>query len=331
MVPRSLIKIKSGSSRERKRVIARYDAVTAEPEAADYLLEKDIIKSHIQRSREELTAGAPAPRMGRLSFTRARAGGCAFSPEGGVLTEISVGAMGQVLSVRGDLQVAAGFFSSMVASIDDYLDREGSFDVFGERLFYISHAYRDLVDLALEMEAERGNITRGELLGIKERLFEVISTLVASETASTAEDYLYKKSCGDKVIGVLFPSSDAGEGLKNDCREIGRLVGEAGQLIDDMVDYDYDKAAGKRNFIIMTGRDLSEALALVDSRLKRVGELAGRVNSAAVDWILDVLSRITRIFANELKNGGRVTNALLRRPLNPLIPRIPQNQFFLWF
>lgn len=331
MVPRSLMKIRSGSSRARKSIIAFYNALTADPVAPDYLLEKDIVESHIKRSREEQLCGAAAPELGRLSYTRYMAGGCVFSPEGGALTEISIGAMGGLLSVKGKLQVAAGFFSSMVASIDDYLDREGSFDIHGERLFYISHAYRDLVDLALEREVERGNLTRAELLEIKKRLFEVILTLVASETASTAEEYLYKKSCGDKVIAVLFPSSNAGEKLKSNCREIGRLVGEAGQLIDDMIDYDCDKAAKKKNYIIMTGRGLDGALELIGLRLKKAGELAREINSKAVTWILEALSRITKIFAHELKNGGRITSALLKRPLSPLLPRLPQNQFFLWF
>ncbi len=331
MVPRSLLKIKSGSARARKGIIAYYNALTAEPEAPDYLLEKDIVESHIKRSREEINDSAPSPKMGRFFHTRSMAGGCAFSPEGGVLTEISIGAMGELLSVKGKLQVAAGFFSSMVASIDDYLDREGSFEIYGEKLFYISHAYRDLVDLALEREVERGNLTRAQLLEIKKRLFEVTRTLAASEKASSADEYLYKKSCGDKVIGVLFPSSHADGKLKSGCQEIGRLVGEAGQLIDDMIDYEYDMANGKKNYIIMTGSDLSGALKLIDSRLKKARELAEEMNSKAVTWILNTLARIMEIFAHELKNGRRIVSSLLKSPLRPLLPRVPQNQFFLWF
>jgi len=331
MVPRSLLKIRSGSSRARKVVIARYNSLTAEPKSPDYLLKKDIVESHIRRSREELDNGAPAPDFGRLTHTRTMAGGCAFSPEGGALTEISIGAMGELLSVKGRLQVAAGFFSSMVASIDDYLDREGSFETYGERLFYISHAYRDLVDLALEMEVERGRLSRGELLETKERLFRVILTLVESEKAASADEYLYKKSCGDLVIETLFPSSEADERLKSDCREIGRLVGEAGQLIDDMIDYDYDMASKKKNYIIMTGNGLNGALELINLRLKKAGELAGVMDSRAVTWIIETLSRITGIFAHALESGGRITSSLLKRPLGPLLPNLPQNQFFLWF
>ncbi len=331
MIPASLIRIKSSSLKARKSIIAGYNALAADSVTPDYLLEKDIVASHMIRSEEELRCGAQSPLMGRLSYTRNMAGGRAFSPEGGVLTEVCIGAMAEVLSVKGEQQVAAGFFSSMVASIDDLLDMEDSYAIHGERLFYISHAYRDLMDLALEREVERGNIARGQLLEIKNRLFEVTKTLAASEKACPADEYLYKKSCGDLVIAALFPSSDADEELKSRCAQLGRLVGETGQLIDDLIDYDHDMASGKKNYIALTGSGLQGALGLIDSRLKKAFALASEVNSRAVTWILGALAKIAGIFSRQLESGKRITAALLEMPLRPVLPTLPRNQFFLWF
>ena len=115
---------------------------------------------------------------------------------------------------------------------------------------------------------------------------DVMETLAGSEAATCAESYLYEKSCGDKVIGVLFPASGASTEEKKSCAEPGRLVGEAGQLIDDIMDYDSDMEKGGRNYIAQTGTGVSGA---IKGAAQRVSKARGMRDNGAVLWVLDAL------------------------------------------
>ncbi len=338
IVPPSIIGLKKRSALLRGRLIERYASIEATPERPPCIDETgDIISSHIKRSTEELSREGRSSKRAHCHYawTRSMTGGYEFSGEAGALSEVCVGVMGSVLEAKGSLQVAAGFFSTMVASIDDYLDREGSYAELGERLYYISHAYRDLMDMALDDEAAAGRISAAQRLRIKERLFDVVKTLAGSEAAPDAQSYLYEKSCGDKVIGVLFPASNADGPRKEACAEIGRLVGEAGQLIDDVIDYEDDREKGARNYIIETGTGVQGALNGARERVARARGLSARVESdGAVAWILDSLDEVTGLLAGRLSSGRRIDSGVLNlcASLKALMPEgVPPNQFLIWF
>ena len=341
-IPSEITRLKECSSRLRKKIVGRYFSLSSPEEKPPYFAPKDIIASHLERSEAELhgqeenigEATEEARSRRHYAYTRSRLDGYPLDGRGGVLTEVCIGITGETLRVTPNLQVAAGFFSSMVASIDDLLDREGSFETLGERLFTISHAYRDLMELALKEELSRGTLTVEELRTIRHRLFEVTKTLVKSEGTSDPDRYLYEKSCGDKVIDVLIPLSSDGERRKGQCREIGRLVGEAGQLIDDCIDYDYDRAAGNKNYIIMKGSDIPSALDEAGERIGRAGHIAGELPSESMSWVIDGVGNILHILREHHHNGGERSSALLRRSphLRHLTPTgAESHQLLVWF
>ncbi len=340
-VPPSIIRLKEESSQRRKEIVGHYLSLSSPPEKPPYLAIGDITASHLERSRLELTEGVTQSAQDEeeglhryYSYTLAHLANYALDGNGASLTESCIGVMGEVLHVTPNLQVAAGFFSSMVAAIDDYLDREGSFDDLGERLFYISHAYRDLMDLALMGEVARGSIGRDELHEIRSRLFDVTETLVQSESTNDPDRYLYEKSCGDKVIAVLTPLSPDDESRKAQCREIGRLVGEAGQLLDDIMDYEYDRREGKKNYIIMSRSDILSALDETEERIEKARRLATELQSRSMVWIVDGLNDMVQTFHNHHKRESELTSSLLRLSyhLKHLAPESVQaNQLLLWF
>ncbi|VAV83626.1 hypothetical protein MNBD_DELTA01-2137, partial [hydrothermal vent metagenome] len=185
--PKELRHLKKDSERLRKDLIEKYLASPSSRTEAGilppYLDGHGIISSHINRSELELEANndlAAKADPYRLWTLRA-IGDYRPTGESAALTEICIGAIGEVLGVKARLQVAAGFFSMMVAAVDDYIDKEGTYEVLGERLPAISHAYRDLMDMALETELAAGTINKEELQQIKLALFEVIKTLISSE------------------------------------------------------------------------------------------------------------------------------------------------------
>ncbi|MFQ5329017.1 MAG: class 1 isoprenoid biosynthesis enzyme [Thermodesulfobacteriota bacterium] len=339
-VPSSIIRLREDSRRRRDEIVKRYLSLPSQPEKPPYF-DADITASHLERSRLELTADATHTgrdkeerRRSYYAYTRAHIADYAMDGNGGSMTEICIGVMGEVLHVTSDLQVAAGFFSSMVATVDDYLDREGSFIELGEGLFSISHAYRDLMDMVLEEEVARGHIGVKELNDLRRRLFDVTKTLVQSESASDPEVYLYEKSCGDKVIDVLTPLSPDDELRKTKCREMGRLVGEAGQLVDDVMDYEYDMREGKKNYISMSRSDIPSALDEAEGRIERARGLAAELESREMAWIIDGLSDIVRTFRSSHKNESAVSPSLLNlsQYLKHLMPEgVPGNQFLFWF
>ncbi len=253
---------------------------------------------------------------------------------GGTLSEISIEVMAEVLLTRAKMGVAAGFFSSTVACIDDYIDREGDYEQYGEGLYWASHAYRDLLDMALDEEIRMGRLNAAELQEIKERLFEVIKTLVESERTEGAEAYLYRKSCGDKVIGVLFPTAGADESVRSTCAGIGRLVGEAGQLLDDVMDYELDYANDNKNYIIMSGTDPGHALDAAERKILRARAAGESLGSRPIVWILDTMRDIVVIFRARLESGHKLGSYLLvlSKPLSSLLSKgVPADSFLLWF
>jgi hypothetical protein len=319
----------------RRSIIKRYLSISPDPAGAhaclpDYLKETDIIASHILRSKTEIK-GENGPKT-TYAYTRAR--DYPLVGEGGTLSEISIGVMAETLLTRANLGVAAGFFSSTVACIDDYIDCEGDYDQYGERLYWASHAYRDLLDMALDEEVRLGRLSAPELHEIRERLFEVIKTLVESERTEEAEAYLYRKSCGDKVIGVLFPVAGADESVRSMCSDIGRLIGEAGQLLDDVMDYDLDYANNNKNYIIMSGTDSAHALDAAERKILRAREAGESLGSRPIVWILDTMRDIVVIFRGRLESGHKLGSYLLglSRPLSSLLPKgVPADRFLLWF
>ncbi|MFQ5585365.1 MAG: class 1 isoprenoid biosynthesis enzyme [Thermodesulfobacteriota bacterium] len=339
-VPSSIARLREHSSRRRKEIVEQYFSLSSPPEKPPFL-DADITVSHLKRSAMELedydtpTMKDREERFLRYySYTRGHLADYPLDGSGGALTEVCIGVMGEVLHVAPNLQVAAGFFSSMVASVDDYLDREGSFDDLGERLFYISHAYRDLMDLALEGEVACGTIGREELHEIRCRLFKVTRTLVRSESTNDPDRYLYEKSCGDRVIDVLTPLSPDDEARKERCREMGRLVGEAGQLLDDIMDYEYDKGEGKKNYIIMSRSDMTSALDETEERIENARRLAAELQSRSMVWIVDGLDDIVHILRIHHKRNRGITSSLLHLSshLKHLMPECSRaNQFLVWF
>ena len=343
--PRSITRLKRESSTMRRSLIERYRRAYPEdsPYPGDYppgsyLNETDIIASHILRSEAELK-GPHSPTNGpggeeAHGYSRAMLKDYPLTGGGNTLCEICIGVIGERLKTRAKLGVAAGFFSSAVGCIDDYLDREGDYDRYGKRLYWASHAYRDLQDLALDEEVRSGRLTAGELGEIKRRLYEVILTLVESERTLEPDSYLYRKSCGDKVIAVLFPTTGADEPVKSRCAEIGRLVGEAGQLIDDAMDYEIDLERNNPNYMLMSGTSVADGLDGAGRRLRSAKEASAWLGPSPILWLLDTMEGLVGIFREQLKSGARLGPDILKlsKPLASMLPDgIPANQFLLWF
>jgi hypothetical protein len=326
----------------RRSLIERYRRAYSEdsPYPGDYppdsyLNEPDIIASHILRSEAELNG--PKNETGNATTqarTRAMLKDYPLAGSGNTLCEICIGVIGEKLETRAALGVAAGFFASAVGCIDDYLDREGDYGRYGKRLYWASHAYRDLQDLALDEEVRSGRLTAGELGEIKRRLYEVILTLVESERTPEPESYLYRKSCGDKVIAVLFPATGADESIKSRCAEIGRLVGEAGQLIDDAMDYEIDLERNNPNYMLMSGTSVADGLDGAERRLRSAKEAGAGLGPSPIPWLLDTMEGLVGIFRDRLKSGARLGPHLLKlsKPLASILPEgVGANQFLMWF
>lgn len=337
MFPPSIAALQERSVAARERVLRRYVSASAIPLRPPYLDSSDIVRTHLQRSAMELS-GSGVHRSAvaaYYAYTRAGAAPYSFNGNCGALSELCVGVMGELLKARGELQVAAGFFSTMVACVDDYLDREGSYPELGERLLFISHCYRDLMDMALDEQVSAGRLSEGELTDIKIRLADVMDTLAGSEAATCARSYLYEKSCGDKVIGVLFPASEASIEDKERCAEIGRLVGEAGQLIDDIIDYESDMEKGGRNYIAQTGTGVSGAINGAAQRVSKARGIArGLKDNGAVFWVLDALDEAACLAGSRRGSKESAGAHLLARSafLNALVPGGQlADTFLVWF
>ncbi len=352
MLPHSIESIRKSSELKKECLIAEYlcstdsastiagtSSANTKRRIPEYLKEKDLIESHLKRTEVELygpTTGSKE-RIFTRAFTRTAALGYRFDLDTakGRLCEISIAALSTPLKVRADLHVPASFFSTMVASADDYLDKEGSYEVYGEKLFYVSHAYRDLMDLALEEELNSGAITEEELKEIRVRLGLVLATLIKSENTTDANDYLYRKSCGDSVVSVLFPASLADRETREMCAEIGRNTGEAGQLIDDVLDYEYDLKNSKKNFIIMRNIGIEDALDKTERRIDTARRISrGLIRSEPVSWVLESLTGVVDLLRSRHQQGLPITPATLKlsRHVSELFERkLPAEQFLAWF
>jgi len=353
--PKELRDLKKNSERLRKGLIKEYLALPSlhiEACMPPYLNGHDIISSHIKRSQSGLTASNDLTEKAGLYrlWTLRAIGGYRPAGESAALTEICIGAIAEILEVKARLQVAAGFFSMMVAAVDDYIDKEGTYEVLGERLPAISHAYRDLMDMALEGELEAGTINKEELLEIKLALFEVIKTLISSEdikaapagpgrnSTESASEYLYRKSCGDKVIGVLLPASKESAETKKICCDIGRITGEAGQLLDDAMDYYDDLSSGKKNFIIMTAQTPARAIDFARDKIQAARELASALppekDKESLFWILSTLDEVAAILGRSTAlnlNTGPGALSLSASLISLLGRAVPTNTFLIWF
>jgi len=339
--PELIVRLKRESSLVRRRILKAYLAIDAVPARPPYMDEPGITASHIIRSEMELEPRAPvSPPMlaSRRAYTRDRVRGFELRTGTGSLTEVCMGVVGDALYTRAALQVAAGFFSSMVAAADDYLDCEGLFESCGEGLYYVSHAYRDLMDMALEEEALKGHISRTELFEIKRRLFNVIKTLIRSESSEGADEYLYEKSCGDRVVSVLATVSSAPAREADRLGAMARLVGEAGQIIDDAMDLDCDAANHRRNYIALKGLGINDALTEADARILAAREMAGETEPGGpISWILGSMKDVTRILREALSSGKRLSPSLmgLSAPLSYLLDEeatgVPASGLLIWF
>jgi hypothetical protein len=341
--PGAVTRLRIESLSMRRSLIERYLRARLphpedDPHPGGYLDEGDIIASHILRSEAELREphGPKAGTSNEASHARTLAmlEDYPLSEGGNTLCEISIGIIGERLKTRAKLGVAAGFFSSAIGCIDDYLDREGDYDRYGKRLFWASHAYRDLQDMALDEELRSGRLKTAELRDIKLRLYTVMLTLIESEKTLEPDSYLYKKSCGDKVIEVLFPATGADESVKSQCAEIGRLTGEAGQLIDDAMDYELDRKRSNRNYMLMSAISVADGLDGAERRLRSAKELGAELDSSPILWLLETMDGIVDIFREQLKGGARLGPHLLKlsRPLASILPEgVGANQFLLWF
>ena len=163
----------------------------------------------------------------------------------------------------------------------------------------------------------------------------VMETLAGSEAATCAESCLYEKSCGDKVIGVLFPASGASTEEKKSCAEPGRLVGEAGQLIDDIMDYDSDMEKGGRNYIAQTGTGVSGAIKGAAQRVSKARGIArGLRDNGAVLWVLDALDEAACLIGRRRGSKEPAGAYLFARSasLNALVPGGQlASTFLVWF
>jgi len=353
--PKELRNLKKDSEGLRRALIDKYllptspDIIAVMP---SYLDGYEIISSHIKRSEIELSLNEDLSNKAasyRL-WTLGAIGDYIPTAESAALTEICIGAIAEILEVKARLQVAAGFFSMMVAAVDDYIDQEGTYEELGQRLPAISHAYRDLTDMALEAEFLAGRITKEELHQIRFALFDLIKTLVSSENielnpsnsgrspSETASEYLYRKSCGDKVISVLLPVSKESAEVKKICCDIGRITGEAGQLLDDVMDYYDDLNHGKKNFIIMTTQRPSQAVDFARDKISAARELVETLpddkDKQSLLWILSTLDEVAAIMgrsaALNLETGPGVLS--LSSSLIALLGRaVPTNTFLVWF
>ncbi len=344
MLPDSIKVIRKTSKAQRERLIERYlrpaDSGPADrartrpaPLVPRYLIESDLIKSHLKRTEMELTGNLPG--LEAHLFTRSKITNFPLNNQIGSLTELSIAALSEPLMVEANLHVAASFFSTMVACADDYLDAEGSYKTYGKELFYVSHAYRDLMDMALQYEVDSGALTPAELKGIRAELGAVLSSLIKSESTTDAASYLYEKSCGDKVVSVLFPASKADKKTKELCVGIGRKTGEAGQLIDDILDYGYDLENSKKNYIIMNGTGLTDAIESAGRRIKEATGMARGLKSyEPVSWVLENLNHVVSTLKRRHKDG--LTNTPSTLKLSGAIGRLlesnmPSEQLLIWF
>ncbi len=353
--PKELRNLKKDSERLRKALIDKYSAPASPNIIAvkpPYLDGHEIISSHVKRSEMELSPseGLKDKAASYRLWTLGAIGDYLPTAESAALTEICIGAIAEILEVKARLQVAAGFFSMMVAAVDDYIDQEGTYEELGQRLPAISHAYRDLMDMALEAELLEGRITREELRQIRLALFDLIKTLISSEdielnpgdstgpSLETASEYLYRKSSGDKVISVLLPVSKESAEVKKICCDLGRIIGEAGQLLDDVMDYYDDLNHGKKNFIIMTTQRPAKAIDFARDKISVACELAETLpddkDKQPLLWILSALDEVatitSRSTALNLDTGPGVLS--LSASLVALLGRtIPTNTFLVWF
>ncbi|MBE9528532.1 MAG: hypothetical protein IME99_04770 [Proteobacteria bacterium] len=342
-LPHSIENIRDASKKKRERILKEYleapERTTEEgsspPSVPSYLKADGLIESHLARTKLELALTYPTPA--ERAYTRTMAASYRFDldTEKGTLSEVSIAALSGPLQVGADLHVAASFFSTMVAAADDYLDAEGAFDIYGQTLFYVTHAYRDMVDLALEAELKAGTLNEEELLEIRSRLALVLTTLTSSETTTGADEYLYRKSCGDSVVSVLFPASKADNYTRKICAEIGRKTGEAGQLIDDVLDYQYDLQNSKKNYIVMSDISVEDALDGAYERIEGASKCAARLDhSEPVSWVLGALTEVVELLRERHASGQECTpeTVTLSRHVGALIDTaLPANQFLAWF
>ena len=340
MLPHSIESIRKSSELKKERLIARYlsstrDAGTSNTSAPPYFKESGLIESHLKRTEMELSGLITSPEA--RAYTREKTRQYRFDLDitKGTLCDISIAALSTPLKVRADLHVPASFFSIMVACADDYLDREGSYETYGEQLYYISHAYRDLMDLALVDEVNSGRITTDELKEIRVRLGLVLSTLISSESTRNADDYLYRKSCGDSVVSVLFPASLADSDTRQKCAEIGRNTGEAGQLIDDVLDYEYDLKNSNKNYIIMKKSTIEYALDNAEKRIEIARQISRSLKrSEPVSWVLESLRGVVGLLRSRHQQNRPITPATLKlsNHIGALLEqKLPAEQFLAWF
>jgi hypothetical protein len=308
----TIIQIAEQSERIRETIVQQYLSNYATPEKPYYLVNENLTSSHLSRMKESLKMRDSCREESYRAYNVKSIAGTELKIKGGFLAEISIMIIQEILEVKGDLHVAGGFFSFMVSCIDDYLDKEDNYHLYGEKLIQLSHVYHDLVYVSLEREVEVGNINACQFLKIKNCLFDVSKTLVKSESTRDPDRYLYEKSCGDKVIGVLFPASQSSLEVQVKCAELGRLVGEVGQLIDDIMDYDNDLMRGGKNYLLMSNRTVQQTIEEVKNRLMIGRKIVDELGSDSALWILDVLEDIVSVFERKDNQHEKIIPSLLQ-------------------
>ena len=299
------------ASEIRKKIIKRYLSNKALPRKPYYLMNDNLIGGHLIRLGECVKEGDRFSGDSYHAYNLQGISGSDIKVQGGVLAEISILIIQEILDVKGSLHIAGGFFSFMVSCIDDYIDKEDSYEVYGEKLVSLSHVYNDLVELALDRELALGSINMEQLLDIKKHLFEVGKTLAMSEDTVDPDKYLYEKSCGDKVIGVLFPASQSSVELKEKCAELGKVIGEVGQLIDDIMDIYKDLKNDNKNYLILSNSGIDQTLVVIKNKLRRGRKIADDLVSEPAMWVLDLLDDIINAFERQNDQNKKITPELL--------------------
>ncbi len=74
-------------------------------------------------------------------------------------------------------------------------------------------------------------------------------------------------------------ASQSPEELKEKCAELGKLIGEVGQLIDDILDVEEDLKNENKNYLILSNSDVDQTLDVIKSKLQRERKIADDLGS----------------------------------------------------
>ncbi|VAW36948.1 hypothetical protein MNBD_DELTA02-968, partial [hydrothermal vent metagenome] len=125
---------------------------------------------------------------------------------------------------------------------------------------------------------------------------------------------------------------------KKICCDIGRITGEAGQLLDDAMDYYDDLSSGKKNFIIMTAQTPARAIDFARDKIQAARELASALppekDKESLFWILSTLDEVAAILGRSTAlnlNTGPGALSLSASLISLLGRAVPTNTFLVWF